>query len=80
MFNSFAPIRLQIFWSCIESFWKLARADLAGFQSLQICLNEQYSFEKPAAQRPATFESRPGLILPVLKSFRQIHKLLVLNS
>jgi hypothetical protein len=46
----------------------------------QICSDGQYSFEKPAAQRPAPFESWPGLILPVLKSFKQIKKLLELNS
>jgi hypothetical protein len=36
--------------------------------------NEQLAFEKPAAQSPPLFESRPMPILPILKNFQQIPK------
>jgi hypothetical protein len=49
-------------------------ADFAGFQTSKIC-DEQFSFEKRAAQRPPLLKPA-GLVFPVLKSFWQIQNFL----
>jgi hypothetical protein len=47
---------------------------------LKFVSDAQFSFEKPAAQCPPLYESRPEPIWRVLNSFHQVKKLLALNG